>query len=163
MISGLGYSATAQLSHHCPTSPNSCKVNSPSHSLQLQVISDNHLSFPTHSPAIPAGMVVPSASRTARSPLEFLTILYACFILISFLIQIWSYRSPPPRQQSDRALINCLHYSIIFCRFYRKLNVYAGETSVKKSRPRCVDHSALPAGIDDFNGIYSGQFCDCSE
>lgn len=55
-------------------------------SRHLHSISDNHLSAPTHNPAIPAGIVAPFASRTARSPLEFLTILYACFIGLISLV-----------------------------------------------------------------------------
>jgi hypothetical protein len=49
-------------------------------SRHLHSISDNHLSLPTHWPAIPAGIVVPFASLTNRFPFEFRRILYACFI-----------------------------------------------------------------------------------
>ncbi len=60
----------AHVSHHWPESPNSRRVNNPSQSRHLHLISESHLSEPAAIPAIPAGMVAPFARRTNRSPLS---------------------------------------------------------------------------------------------
>jgi len=60
----------AHVSHHWPESPNSRRVNRPSQSRHLHLISESHLSGPAPIPAIPAGMVAPLARRTNRSPVS---------------------------------------------------------------------------------------------